>query len=175
LEKLRAAGLQADIKKCEFYAIEVKYLGLIISREGIKMDPDKIKAIVDWEIPRTVVDVQSFVGFANFYRRFIEDFSEIVAPLTNLTRKEVQFLWSPDCMKAFQRLKEVFTSAPILKHFDPDLPCRVETDASDFASGGVLSQLHKGIWYPVAYYSRRHIAAERNYEIYDKELMANAY
>jgi len=172
LEKLREAGLQADIRKCEFYATEVKYLGLIISRGSIKMDPAKIEAIVEWEVPHNVQEVQSFVGFANFYRRFIENFSDIVSPLTNLTRKGVQFEWLEDCARAFQRLKEAFTSAPILKHFDPDLPCRVETDASDFASGGILSQLHEGSWLPVAYFSRRHLPAERNYEIYDKELMA---
>jgi hypothetical protein len=170
---LREAGLQLDVDKCEFHKTEVLYLGLIISTEGIRMDPTKVGTIQNWETPKTVKDVQSFIGFANFYRRFIENFSKIVAPLTALTKKDVKFNFDHACQHAFEHLKERFISAPILRHFDPELPCVVESDSSDHVSAGVLSQYNKdGILRPVAYFSKRLNPAECNYEIYDKELLA---
>ncbi|ERF68926.1 hypothetical protein EPUS_09504 [Endocarpon pusillum Z07020] len=180
LGRLAVAGLQLDIGKCEFEVHETKYLGMIIqsrSEDGkpgqIRMDPEKIAAIRDWEKPNNVKDIQSFIGFANFYRQFIKGFSKIALPLTKLTRKDVPFNWGEEARKAFQTLKDMFTSSPVLQHFDPDLPCTVETDASDDACGGVLFQPNnEGILQPVAYFSKRHAPAESNYEIYDKELMA---
>ena len=173
LQALQEAGLQLDVDKCEFHKTEVLYLGLIISTDGIRMDPAKIKTIMEWETPANVKDVQSFLGFANFYRRFIQDYSKIVAPLTALTRKDMKFNFSDSCQQAFRHLKERFTTAPILRHFDPDLPCVVESDSSDYVSAGVLSQYDKdGMLRPVAFFSKRLIPAECNYEIYDKELLA---
>src|SRR5437667_1473928 len=173
LERLREAGLQCDIKKCKFHATEVTYLGLIVSRDGIKMDPVKVEAIVGWESPRNVHDVRVFLGFANFYRRFIRHFSKIVRPLVNLTKKNMKFLWDTTCERAFNDLKKRFTTAPILAHFDPDLECVLEADSSDHAQGGVLSQYDKdGVLRPIAFFSRKLNAAESNYEIYDKELLA---
>ena len=173
LAKLQAAGLQIDITKCDFYVQEVKYLGLIVSTSGIKMDPAKISAIVDWPTLRSVKDVQAFLGFANFYRRFIYGFSRIVRPLHRLTRKDVNFEWTAKCQEAFDKLKTAFITAPILAHFDPDLECIIETDASDFVTAGVMSQRGPdGILRPVAFFSQKHSPAECNYEIYDKELLA---
>ena len=173
LEKLREAGLQLDIEKCAFFQQRVKYLGLIISTDGIQMDPEKLTAVADWATPRSVRDVQAFLGFANFYRRFIHRFSAIAAPLTNLTKKDVPFVWSPSCQAAFADLKQRFLSGPLLQHFDFDRPCRVETDASDFVSAGVLMQPDsESCWRPVAYFSSKMSPAECNYEIYDKELLA---
>ena len=173
LQALQEAGLQLDVDKCEFHKTEVLYLGLIISTDGIRMDPAKIKTILEWGTPTNVKDVQSFLGFANFYRRFIQDYSKIVAPLTALTRKDTKFDFSDACWQAFEHLKQRFTTAPILRHFDPDLPCVVESDSSDYVSAGVLSQYDKdGILRPVAFFSKRLIPAECNYEIYDKELLA---
>ncbi len=173
LSKLREAGLQVDITKCEFHVQEVKYLGLIVSTKGISMDPDKVQAVTEWPTPRNIKDVQAFLGFANFYRRFIQGFSRKVRVLTNLTKKEVQFDWTPRCQEAFELLKKAFVSAPILALFDPELECIVETDASDFVTAGILSQKGKdGLLRPVAYFSRKHSPAECNYEIYDKELLA---
>ena len=180
LERLTIAGLQLDISKCEFEVHETKYLGLIIqsrTKDGqpgqIRMDPTKITAIQEWETPRNAREIQSFIGFANFYRRFIKDFSKIALPLTKQTRKNVPFEWVQEAEQAFQTLKNAFISSPVLQHFDPDLPCTVETDASDHACGGVLFQPnHEGTLQPVAYFSKRHSPAESNYEIYDKELMA---
>ena len=179
LTRLRTAGLQIDIEKCEFHTQETRYLGLIIGTDGVKMDPKKIEAIRDWKPPNKdkdkdkIKEVQAFLGFANFYRRFISGFSTIVKPLTELTKKGKVFHWDDACTTAFKTLIERFISAPILKWFDPDLEIMVETDASDYVCAGVLSQLHPdGIWYPVAYFSKKHSPEECNYEIYDKELLA---
>ena len=172
LTKLREAGIQADVDKCEFHVTETKYLGLIISTEGIKMDPPKVDAIKQWDSPTCVREVRSFIGFCNFYRRFIKDFSKVAGPLNTLTKKDVKFAWTDECELAFQGLKQRVCEAPILKHFDPSKQCHVETDSSDYVSAGVLSQEDNGILHPVAYFSRRIVPAECNYEIYDKELLA---
>jgi transposase InsO family protein len=173
LAVLRTAGLQIDIDKCEFHQEQVLYLGLFISTNGITMDPAKISAIVDWEEPKTIKDIRSFLGFANFYRRFINEFSQIVTPLVQLTKKGQLFNFDSSCQQAFSTLKKAFTTAPILRHYDPDLPCILEADSSDFAIGGILSQRGlDGDERPVAYFSRKLAPAEGNYEIYDKELLA---
>jgi hypothetical protein len=173
LRKLREAGLQADITKCEFHVTQVPYLGLIITTEGVKMDPAKVEAIVNWPTLINVKDIQSFLGFANFYRRFIYGYSKIAAPLTHLTRKDQAFVWSKECQSAFTTLKKAFTSDVVLRHYNPDHKIVVETDASDYVSGGILSQYdEEGVLHPVAYFSKKHNPAECNYEIYDKELMA---
>ena len=173
LAALQEAGLQLDIGKCEFETTQVTYLGLVISDQGVQMDSSKVSCILDWHTPQDLKDVQGFLGFANFYRRFIKDFSRLVKPLVNLTRKGARFSWSPACQTAFAKLKHSFSTAPLLRHFDPDKEIFVETDASDFVSSGILSQrgsdddLH-----PVAFLSKKHNPAECNYEIYDKELLA---
>ena len=171
--RLRDAGLQIDIKKCEFEAQETKYLGLVVTTDGIKMDPAKVQAILDWKTPTTVKCLQRFLGFANFYRRFIQGFSVLRKPLDALLKKEVKWTWDQDKETAFKDLKRAFASAPVLALFDYDKKTVLETDASDWASGGVLSQYDEaGNLRPVAYFSAKHSAQECNYEIYDKELLA---
>ena len=128
--------------------------------------------MLEWDAPETVKDIQSFLGFANFYRRFIEGYSKLTRPLTDLTKKSEKFFWSAECDKAFQELKSRFTSAPIRRHFDPHLPCIIECDASDFAIGAILSQKCDGRLHPVAFHSRKMNKHEINYEIHDKELLA---
>jgi hypothetical protein len=173
LEKLSAAGLHLKPEKCELYQKEVKYLGLIIGADGIKMDPEKIAAVRDWPVPRKVRDVHSCLGFANFYRRFIRGYSEIVRPLTRLTRMGVTLRWGAEEQAAFAALQIAFTSAPVLRSFDHDRDVVVETDASDYVSAGVLSQFDdEGVLLPVAFFSKKQSPAECNYEIYDEELMA---
>jgi len=173
LERLREYGLQIDISKCEFHVTEVSYLGLIVTTNGIRMDPKKVATIQEWEPPRCVKDLQGFLGFANFYRRFIRSFSRIAKPLTALTKKGTIWNWSRECNNAFTSLKKAFTSAPILRHFDATKEVIVETDASDFVSGGILSQYDdEGTLHPVAFFSKKHSPEECNYEIYDKELLA---
>ena len=173
LEKLRDAGLFAKLSKCEFAVPETKFLGIIVGRDGLRMDPDKVKTIVDWETPTCVTDVQAFIGFANFYRRFIKDFSKIITPLANLTKKGTQFEWNTTCELSFNTLKKAFTTAPVLRPFDWNKEVILETDASDYVSAGVLSQYDDdGVLHPVAFFSKKHSATECNYEIYDKELLA---
>ena len=174
LQRLREAGLQIDIDKCEFEVQETKYLGFIIEAgKGLRMDPEKVKAISEWEVPTSVKGVRSFLGFANFYRRFIKDFSDLVRPLTDLTHKDRRFSWSLEADAAFQRLKAIFTSAPALAQFDFDRETRIETDSSGWCIGGTLQQLaDNGLWVPCAFFSKKNNPAECNYEIHDKELLA---
>jgi transposase InsO family protein len=173
LEALQRAGILLRAEKCEFFTQKTTYIGLIVSPGGISMDPKKTTAIKDWKSPKCVKDVQAFLGFANFYRRFIQGFSALAAPLSALTRKDTPFLWTEKTEAAFQALKQAFTTAPILHHFDPEKPIIVETDASDYVSAGILSQYdEEGRLHPVAFFSKKHSPAECNYEIYDKELLA---
>ena len=177
LAKLQAAGLQIDIDKCEFSVKSTKYLGFIIEAgKGIHMDPKKVQAILEWEAPKSVQGVQSFLGFANFYRRFIRSYSEIVTPLTALTKKEVReegFSLTPQALEAFEKLKEAFTTAPVLTQFDPDRDTVLETDASGWVTAATLSQYgNDGVLHPCAFYSRKMAPAECNYEIHDKEMLA---
>ncbi len=172
LARLREAGLQVDIKKCEFDVTETTFLGVIVSGEGLRVDPAKVEAVVKWLTPTRLKEVQGFVGFANFYRRFIKSFSKLVKPLVALTKKDTPFIWSEACEKAFQDLKQAMVEAPVLKHFDPTKQSILETDSSDLVNGGILSQYHDDVLYPVAYYSKSMIPAECNYHIYDKELLA---
>ena len=108
------------------------FIGYMVSQSGIGMDPAKVSVILDWPIPRSVKDVQSFLGFANFYRKFIQNYSALASPLISLTRKSIKFTWSEAAGAAFYQLQQAFTSAPILHHFQPDLPLTIEADASDF-------------------------------------------
>ncbi|KAH7460174.1 Transposon Tf2-6 polyprotein [Fusarium oxysporum f. sp. matthiolae] len=173
LQRLRSAGLFANPSKCEFLVKETKFLGLIVGQEGIRMDPAKVETVKNWKTPTCLTDVQAFIGFGNFYRRFIRDFSKLTAPLNRLTKKDVPFIWDDTCEKAFVRLKEAFITAPILRPFDWTKDVILETDASDYVSAGVLSQYDdEGRLHPVAFFSKKHTATECNYEIYDKELMA---
>ena len=173
LNRLREAGLQASILKCEFHVQRTKYLGFIISTNGIEVDPEKIEIIQNWTTPTTVKGVQSFLGFCNFYRRFVKGYSRISKPLHRLTRKDQPFEWNHACQEAFEKLKRSLIEAPVLRHYDPNRETRVETDASDGTIAGVLSQLcEDGCWHPVAFYSASMNGAEKNYEIHDKEMLA---
>ena len=173
LQRLREAGLQVNILKCEFHVQETKFLGLIVSTEGLRINPSKVQVVLDWPRPVNLKQTQAFVRFCNFYRRFIKDFSKVARPLTRLTLKGAPFDWSPACQKAFEILKDKITTAPVLKHFDRDREAILETDSSDYVNGGVLSQKDDdGVLHPVAFYSKNLTPAECNYQIYDKELLA---
>ena len=172
LQKLREVELQVDIIKCEFHVNRVPYLSLIIITEDIKMNLAKIEIIVQWPLLINVKNVQSFLGFANFYRRFIYGYSRLVSFLTRLTRKDVPFMWNAEYQAAFETLKKAFTFDVILRHYDSNREIVVEIDASDFVSEGILSQYdEQGELHPIAYFFKKHNPAEYNYEIYNKELM----
>ena len=173
LQRLQDSDLFLKAEKCEFDRQEVEFLGSIIRPGVVAMDPVKLKAIIEWEPPKTVKQVQAFLGFGNFYRRFIRDYSKIVRPLTELTKKDQPFLWTPECQKAFDTLKKRFTEEPILQIPDPEKPFQIECDASKVATGAVLRQQGEdGLWHPCAYLSKSFTPAERNYQIYDRELLA---
>lgn len=174
LDRLQDTGLQIDIDKCEFEVKTTKYLGFIIEAgKGVRMDPTKVEAITNWAVPKTVKGVRSFLGFANFYRRFIRNYSELTIPLTSLTQKDREFIWDSKCDESFQQLKRMFITAPILMQFDPDRETIVEADSSGWATGGILSQYDEdGVLRPCAYFSQKNTPAECNYQIHDKELLA---
>ena len=173
LKKLDEADLRVAPDKSFFERQEVEFLGFIVKPNEIRMDPEKIKSIQTWPTPKTVKDIQSFLGFGNFYRRFIKGYSAITNPLTALTRKEVPFEWKEPQQQAFDTLKERFTTEPVLVTFDPAKSITIETDASDYAIGACLSQPDENDkLHPVAFYSRTMSPAEMNYDIHDKELLA---
>ncbi|KAL7277513.1 hypothetical protein ACG7TL_008434 [Trametes sanguinea] len=174
LKRLREKDLFAKPEKCLFEQSSIEYLGMIISKGKISMDPKKVAGVTDWPRPTKVKQVQAFLGFANFYRRFIKDFAKYAKPLTSLTKKDQPWVWGEEQEHAFNSLKKAFTSAPILRIPDDVNPFRLETDSSDFATGAVLSQLDPTdkLWHPVAFYSKSLNVHERNYEIYDKEMLA---
>ena len=172
LRRLRKHDLFAKPEKCEFEVTRTEYLGLIISPGRIEMDPAKVKAIREWPTPKNASDIRRFRGFANFYRRFIQDFGRICKPLDRLTGK-VPFVWGDEEQTAFDMLKARFTSSPMLSMWDHYKPHRIETDASGYAVGSVLMQKEDdGLWHPVAYLSEGMTETERNYEIWDREMLA---
>lgn len=138
------------------------------------MSQEKIKAVQEWPTPKSVKDIQAFLGFSNFCRRFIKNFSAIITPITRLLRKNSNSQWTEECQGAFEALKKAFTSHPVLIHPNSEEAFTVETDASDYAIGCVLSQRSRedGRLHPCAFYSRSMSAAEQNYDIHDKELLA---
>ena len=165
LEQLHGAGLFVKAEKCEFEANKTTFLGFVISHDGIEMDPEKVSTVKNWEIPKTIQDIQCFLSFANFYRRFIEGYSRICTPLFNLLKtvdkdtdtsvvttnpaeplkkktNKAPIEWTPHCQEVFNELKPRFYFAPILKQFNPALETTLETDASDYVVSGILSQRH---------------------------------
>ena len=172
LARLRSAKLKLKPKKCELFKLEVKYLGHVVSKDGISTDPDKIKAMATWPQPGNLTDVRSFLGATGYYRRFIKDYAKIAKPLTRLTLKNTPFEWTTEAHDAFLRLRRELTQAPILGYPDPKLPYLLDTDASDTAAGAVLSQLQHSVERPVAYYSKTFSAEEKNYCVTQKELLA---
>src|SRR3979490_2697947 len=137
------------------------------------MAEDKVKCILEWPEPQKVQDIQSFLGFANFYRHFINNYSIITIPLTRLTQKGLPWNFTEDCRESFNKLKQAFTSAPILTHWTPDCPLIVETDVYDYALAAILSQYTSdGELHPVAFHSRTFTLPKLNYDVHDKELLA---
>ncbi|KAJ1036698.1 hypothetical protein NDA10_005917 [Ustilago hordei] len=156
LTRLRSNRLFAKLSKCEFHTKTVEFLGYIIKPTGIEMDPEKVRTVKEWPMPESIHDIQRFLGFANFYRRFIAHFARIAKPLTALVKpieRFKKFELPEEAQQAFHKLIQAFTSAGVLQHFDYHLPTRLETDA-------------------MAFYSRKMSSAEKNYEIHDKELLA---
>jgi len=174
LQVLKENKLFLHPEKCEFYKQRIEYLGLVISENEVSMDPVKVAGVREWPTLENKTDVQAFLGFVNFYRRFIQDFSAKARPLFDLTRSEQVWTWSRKEQVAFEDLKTAVTTAPVLVSPQESDPFRIEADSSDFATGAVLSQqsMTDGKWHPVVFYSKSLSSVERNYEIHDKEMLA---
>ncbi|KAK3534040.1 hypothetical protein QTP86_000632 [Hemibagrus guttatus] len=175
LARLQRFHLFVKLEKCEFSRTTVTFLGYVISPRGVEMDTNKVRAVSEWPALATIKELQRFLGFANFYRRFIRSYSSVAAPLTSLLRgKPKKLSWTDQARAAFQRLKDCFTTGPILCHPDPDRPFVVEVDASSSGLGAVLSQRHGNPRkvHPCAFYSRKLTTAEVNYDVGNRELLA---
>jgi RNase H-like domain found in reverse transcriptase/Reverse transcriptase (RNA-dependent DNA polymerase) len=172
LDKLRVHKLYCKLSKCEFLRSHLSSLGHNISSDSIGVGERKFHAIRCWERPKNLVNVHGFPGLCDYYRRFVRNFSTIAGPLTNLTRKDVAFEWTPAQEAAFTQLKEALMNTPILRNSDSTLPFDVQTDASETGVGAVLQQKSKDGTRPVAYMSRKLHAAEKNYTVHERELLA---
>ena len=173
LKHLHKAGLYVKAEKCKFHSKSVEYLEYIFSSSSLTMSNDKVKIIQDWPEPKKVKDIQSFLGFANFYCQFIFNYLDIVIPLTCLTQKDIPWKFDSSCQDIFNSLKKAFTSTPILTHWIPDAQLIMETDASDYALTAILSIINKdNEVHPVAFYSYTFTIVKLNYDIHDKELLA---
>ena len=178
LQKLRIAGLKLKPSKCEFFKDQISYLGHIVSKDGVETDPKKVKAIQDWPKPETVYDVRSFLGFTNYYRKFLFRYSRIAKPLNelisgeNAKRKKALVKWENRHQEAFERLKQLCTEAPILAYADYKKPFKVYTDASEIGLGAVISQVQKDTEHVIAYASRSLNKAEWRYDAHKLEFLA---
>lgn len=168
LEILRRNVLKAKFSKCHFWEKEMKFLGHVISEEGISVDPGKISAIQDWKKPTTPREIRSILGLAVYYRKFVKDFSKLAYPLNKLTMKNAKFIWTPKCEESFQELKRRLTTAPVLSIIDGNRGLTVYTDACGEGVGVVLMQNRKVITYA----SKQLKPHEKNYGTHDLELLA---
>jgi hypothetical protein len=168
LTRLREHQLYAKFNKCEFWLETILFLGHILSVEGVAVDPSKVKDILDWKPPTTVHQVRSFLGMAGYYRRFIPDFSKVSKPITELLKNNVKFNWSPECNEAFEKLKKLLTTGPVLAQPDIEKSFDVYCDASGTGIGCVLMQEGRVI----AYASRQLRRHEEHYPTHDLELAA---
>lgn len=176
LQKLHSNGMKLKKNKCHFLMEEVQYLGYIISKDGVKVDPSKVEAISKIPRPQNVTELRSFLGLVNFYAKFVRNLSTVLSPLYDLLRKGVEWRWSKNCEAAFNTIKRILTSAEVLTHYDQNKPLTLTCDASARGIGGVLTQPREGAGAggerPVAYVSRSLNDAERNYSQIDKEALA---
>ncbi|MBW0501858.1 hypothetical protein O181_041573 [Austropuccinia psidii MF-1] len=158
LQRLRDNNLFSKASKCVFHALSVEN-----SSDGLKMDSSKVHQILNWPQPKNIKALQSFLGFGNFYCHFIKNYFKKIIALTTLLKKDSPFIFNEEALSQLQILKEAFSTAPILSHFNPSLPTIVETDASDYALGAVLSQVNDSGKNPIAFESCKLLPAELNY------------
>jgi transposase InsO family protein len=174
LTRLQEWSLYINLDKCDWFTDRILFLGFVVTPTGISMDRSKVQAIEEWPVPHSVHEIQVFLGFTGFYRRFIRGYAQVTTPLTERLKgkQPPSFDLTPEERMAFLKLQILFTRAPILRHFDPTLPIRIETDASNFALGATISQHYEGRWHPIAYFSRKLRGAELRYHTPDAELLA---
>ncbi|MBW0573146.1 hypothetical protein O181_112861 [Austropuccinia psidii MF-1] len=167
-QRLRDDNLFLKASKCVFHASSMEYLGYVVSSDGLKMDSSDVQQILNCPQRKNIKALQYFLGFANFYLCFIRNYSKKITSLTSLLKKDSPFNFNEEALSQFQILKEAFTTSPIHSHFNPSLPTIVETAASDYALGAVLSQVNDSGKHLIAFDSRKLLPAELNYEIHDK-------
>jgi hypothetical protein len=172
LEILRREKLYAKVSKCELFKTEVEFLGHYVGRNGLRMMEDKVKAVIDWPIPTKPTEVRSFLGTIGYYRKFIKNFSSIAAPLTDLTKDTVKFIWGTNEDTSFRRLKSCIAEGQVLILPNPNLPFIVNTDASGFAVGAVLQQDQGKGLQPISFMSKKMLDAETRYPVHEQELLA---
>ena len=173
LKWLEENDLYVKPEKCAWKVQKVNFLGVVMDQGRIEMEEDKVAEVLNWLVPKMVRDVRKFLGLENYYRRFVKDFAKLARPLNDLTKKEEKWRWGEEQQRAFEQLKMVFTNQPLLVASNLDKEFRVEADASNFGMGGVLSiKCKDNKWRPVAYISKSLNEMERNYKIYDKEMLA---
>lgn len=168
LDRIHIAGLLLSRKKCHFCKPQLKYLGYLVDKQGLRVDPDKVAAILNDARPTTVSQVRSFLGMPSWYCRFVPHFSSIIAPLTELTKKNRKFIWTERCEEAFSQIKGKLVSSPILTCADFNHPFCLQTDASNYGIGAVLTQTIHGEERVICFLSRSLTAQERRYTTTEK-------
>ena len=172
LDRLREASLKLKPSKCHLLKKDVLFLGHVVGENGIKPNPELIESIKEWKTPQTTRHVQQFLGLANYYRRFIQNFSDIASPLKQLTKKDVNFTWTSECQIAMEKLKKTLCSAPILAYPQPIGGYILDTDASNTGIGTDLSQIQEGQEHVICYGSKKLDRAQQNYCVTRRELLA---
>ncbi|CEL08608.1 hypothetical protein ASPCAL11756 [Aspergillus calidoustus] len=173
LRRIRKAKLRCKLKKCEFHVQETEFLGHWVTKDGLKPEASKVRAIREWPAPKNQKELQQFIGLLNYYRRYIDQYAFHMAPLFKLLRKEQKFEWEEMQQETFEAMKEAITTAPIMPQHNPELQTTLETDASDYAIGARMTQPGPdGRPRPVGFWSRKLTGPEMNYDIHDKELLA---
>jgi len=172
VKRLAENDLYVKLEKYKWKVKEVGFLGVVIGPEGIKMEEDKVKGVIDWPTSKCVKDVQKILGLANYYHQFIQNFTAIARPLYNMVKKDQKWNWTEKQKKVFGELKEKFTKEPVLAAPDLDKKMRMEVDALDYAMEEVLfMKCEDGKWRLVVFLSKSLNKIERNYEIHDKEML----
>jgi hypothetical protein len=174
-KRLEDANLTVNLEKCKFFRSSLHYLGFVVNREGLRTDPDKITAMVNYPAPTTTTELKRFLGLCSWYRRFIPHFSSIVAPLNALLKnkgRKLPITLDQTALKSFRTIKEVLVSAPVLASPDFSLPFTIQCDASNYGLGAALTQFQSGQEKVIAYASRTLTKPERNYSVGEKECLA---
>ena len=171
-QRLKAANLKLNPKKCNFLKKEVKFLGHIVSESGVATDPNKVQSVKDWPVPKSIKDVRSFLGLTSYYRKFILKYADKAKPLYKVTEKNQKFVWTEECQQSFEELKTTLISAPILAYPTREDLFILDTDASNVGMGAVLSQLQDGVEKVICYFSKTFSRSERKYCVTRRELLA---
>jgi len=172
LRQLEENDLYVKPEKCMWKVRKVPFLGVVMGEGKVEIEKDKVEGVLKWPTPQCVRDIRKFLELANYYRQFVKNFAKVALPMNQLTRKNKKWKWEEEQQAAFKQLKAVFTTRPVLATPELDKEFRVEADASNFATGGVLSvKCDDDLWRPVAFISKALNKIERNYEIHDKKIL----